>query len=64
MKAATVLSVVILGVCLAILYIVRRDTGGEVILAPMSIDFEDVPMGAFDLGLMPPDMVVGYDPGE
>lgn len=65
MKALTALTVVILGVCLAILYYVRRETIGEVVLAPMSIEFDDgfLPLGAHDLGFIPPDIATGYEAG-
>ncbi len=39
MKAITVLLVMIFGVCLAILYYAREQRPGEIVLAPMSIDF-------------------------
>ncbi len=41
MKAITALLVMILGVCLAILYYARRQRPGEIVLAPMSIEFEE-----------------------
>lgn len=60
MKTLLFLSTLIVGLCLVIIYQLRKRPG-EVILAPMSIsveDFEDLQDPA-DFGLIPPDMAMG-----
>lgn len=61
MKSLTALTVVILGVCLAILYYVRKERPGEVAFVPMSISFGDEEHGVSEYGLVPPTTVSGFD---
>ena len=63
MKSLTALTVAILGVCLAILYLVQKQRPGEVAFVPMSISFEDEEHDGGDYGLVPPATVAGFDFG-
>lgn len=64
MKLLTALTVVVLGVCLAILYYVRKERPGEVAFVPMSISFEDEEYAIGDHGPVPPATVSGFDYGN
>ena len=60
MKISLFLSTLIVGLCLVIIYQLRRRPG-EVIIAPMSIEFEDFEdlQDPADFGLIPPDLAMG-----
>ncbi len=60
MKTLLFLSTLTVGLCLVIIYQLRKRPG-EVIIAPMAIEFEDFEdlQGPADFGLIPPDMAMG-----
>lgn len=63
MKLQIFLSTLTVGLCLAIIYSLRKRPG-EVVIAPMAIEFEDIEdlqdlQGPADFGLIPPDMAMG-----
>jgi hypothetical protein len=59
-KVYTFLSLITVGLCLAILYQLRNQPG-EVVLAPVAIEFEDFEdlQDPADYGLVPPDLAAG-----
>ena len=60
MKLQVFLSTLTVGLCLVIIYSLRNRPG-EVILAPMAIEFEEFEdlQDPADFGLIPPDMAMG-----
>ena len=60
MKLQVFLSTLTVGLCLAILYSLRKRPG-EVIIAPIAIEFEEFEdlQDPADFGLIPPDMAMG-----
>ena len=60
MKLQVFLSTLTVGLCLVIIYSLRKRSG-EVVIAPMAIEFKEFEdlQGPADFGLIPPDMAMG-----